>query len=158
MRDRKRAFDALFLRNPGRTSSMYSLRAESAASATGTTRSLLPFPKTRRKPASGSTFSSRSVTTSDARSPEAYMSESIALSRIPSGVARCRSGAARSEATWLTVRYFGSGRPSFGARTSAIGLAARRPSRTRNRKKERSAEMCLETERAESPPSRRDVR
>jgi hypothetical protein len=98
-----------------------------------------------------STFSIRRDTTSEARSPAAYRSRSIARSRIPSGVPR--SGAERRLSTSLTVRYFGRGRPIEGARTSETGLAGRTPSRTRNLKKDRTEETWRATLREESPRS-----
>src|SRR3990172_3961956 len=68
-RERNRALVVRLPRKPCRAPVMYSERAARAASATGTTRSLPPFPSTYRNPAFPSTFSSRRVTTSDARSP-----------------------------------------------------------------------------------------
>src|SRR3972149_6721922 len=65
------ALVAFSLRNFGRPSFPYSRSAARAASATGTTRSFPPLPSTRKKPALASTFSIRSVTSSEARSPAA---------------------------------------------------------------------------------------
>src|SRR3990172_3689069 len=139
-RERNRALVVRLPRKPCRAPVMYPERPPRAPSPTGTTRSLPPFPSTYRNPAFPSTFSSRRVTTSDARSPEAYISVSIARSLTPSGDRS--SGAASSSETWVRVRYFGRGRPIRGALTSETGLAGRIPSRTRDRKKESIVETC----------------
>src|SRR3989304_618289 len=127
-----------------------------AGLATGTTRSFPPLPRTRRNPAWASTFSIRSDTTSEARSPDAYKSSSIARSRIPSGVSP--SGADRRESTSDRVRYLGSGRPVFGPLASEIGFRDRIPSRTRYLKNDRTVETWRAALRAESPSSRREER
>src|SRR3990172_2662177 len=156
-RERNRTLPApFFFRNRGRPRCTYSWSVSRAGWATGTTRSFPPLPRTRKKPAFASTFSSRSVTTSEARRPDAYMSSSIALSRIPSGVSP--SGADRRCSTSDRVRYLGRGRPVLGPLASEIGLAGRIPSRTRYLKNDRTVETCRAALRAERPSSRREER
>src|SRR3990170_3529031 len=147
---------AFFLRNRGRPCFMYSFSVSRADWATGTTRSFPPLPRTRKKPAFASTFSIRSDTTSEARSPDAYMSSNIALSRIPSGVSL--SGAERRDSTSDRVRYLGSGRPVFGPLASEIGFRGRIPSRTRYLKNDRTVETWRAALREESPSSRKEER
>ena len=116
----------------GRSSRMYVATAPIAERPIGTSRSLLPLPKTRTSLSSSMTSRTPSVIHSDTRSPAPYASSSIARSRKTSGSSSV--GAASSRETSSTVSTSGSVRQRFGVSSRSLGSRATTPSASRNRK------------------------
>src|SRR5512143_3168074 len=112
-----------------RARSRYYWTAAMAASPMGTARSLDPLPITVRKPRSRFRSAILSPTSSLTRSPVAYRSSSMALSRRPTGV--LGSGPSSSASTSTRESVFGRRFHPRGVSRFDVGSVVARPSMRR---------------------------
>ena len=111
---------------------------------TGTNLSLLPFPITRMKPRSGKMQEILNPTTSLTRRPQLYITSSIALFLVPSGL--LRSIAEMMDSISPKLSTSGNFLFSLGVSSKSAGSFLRIFSRRQYLKKERIPETILDCE------------